>query len=51
MYCGICVDVCPYDALFWSPAYSYAASDVRELTQERGVLAEWVPSVPTDRDV
>jgi len=19
MYCGICVDVCPHDALFWSP--------------------------------
>ena len=20
MYCGICVDVCPHEALFWSPA-------------------------------
>ena len=19
MYCGICVDVCPHEALFWSP--------------------------------
>ncbi|MGW1624535.1 NADH-quinone oxidoreductase subunit I, partial [Streptomyces sp. NPDC002172] len=19
MYCGICIEVCPFDALFWSP--------------------------------
>ena len=24
MYCGICIEVCPYDALFWSPEFSYA---------------------------
>ena len=23
MYCGICIEVCPYDALFWSPEFGY----------------------------
>ena len=49
MYCGICVEVCPYDALFWSPEYSYSAPRITELTQERDALGEWLPSVPTDR--
>ena len=25
MYCGICVEVCPFDALFWSPATNIAS--------------------------
>ncbi len=25
MYCGICVDVCPFDALEWSPEGDHAA--------------------------
>src|ERR687888_465944 len=24
MYCGICVEVCPFDALHWSPEFEYA---------------------------
>ncbi|MDP9406134.1 MAG: NADH-quinone oxidoreductase subunit I, partial [Actinomycetota bacterium] len=24
MYCGICVEVCPFDALFWSPEFEYS---------------------------
>ena len=28
LYCGICVEVCPFDALHWSPAYSYAEPEV-----------------------
>jgi NADH-quinone oxidoreductase subunit I len=46
MYCGICVEVCPFDALFWSPEYAYAAGDVAELTHERDQLREWLASVP-----
>jgi NADH-quinone oxidoreductase subunit I len=46
MYCGICVDVCPFDALFWSPEYSYAQADLVELTGERERLIEWLPTVP-----
>jgi NADH-quinone oxidoreductase subunit I len=46
MYCGICVEVCPYDALFWAPEYSYAEPALRELTQERDTLGEWLAAVP-----
>ena len=27
LYCGICVEVCPFDALFWSPEFAYSAAD------------------------
>jgi NADH-quinone oxidoreductase subunit I len=46
MYCGICVEVCPFDALFWSPEYEYAAGEITELTHEREQLREWMRSVP-----
>jgi NADH-quinone oxidoreductase subunit I len=26
MYCGICVDVCPFDALAWRPDFDHSAS-------------------------
>jgi NADH-quinone oxidoreductase subunit I len=46
MYCGICVEVCPFDALFWSPEFEYAAHDITELTHEADVLREWMWTVP-----
>ncbi|MEO7129856.1 MAG: NADH-quinone oxidoreductase subunit I [Dermatophilaceae bacterium] len=46
MYCGICVEVCPFDALFWSPEYEYAELDIRELTHEMPRLDEWMQTVP-----
>ncbi|WP_236246358.1 NADH-quinone oxidoreductase subunit I [Streptomyces sp. CC210A] len=46
MYCGICVEVCPFDALFWSPEFEYAETDIRELTHERDKLREWMWTVP-----
>jgi NADH-quinone oxidoreductase subunit I len=46
MYCGICIEVCPFDALFWSPEYDYASYDIRDLTHERARLGDWLPSVP-----
>ena len=46
MYCGICVDVCPFDALFWSPEYSYDAPGLTELTSEKEALGAWMPTVP-----
>jgi formate hydrogenlyase subunit 6/NADH:ubiquinone oxidoreductase subunit I len=45
MYCGICVEVCPYDALFWSREFEYAEYDIRELTHEKEKLADWMDSV------
>ena len=46
MYCGICIEVCPYDALFWSPEFSYAEPELRDLTHERGRLRTWMQTVP-----
>ena len=43
MYCGICVEVCPFDALFWSPEYDYAATTREGLVQETDQLAGWMP--------
>jgi NADH-quinone oxidoreductase subunit I len=41
MYCGICVEVCPFDALFWSPEFEYAEYDIFNLTHEKERLEEW----------
>lgn len=46
MYCGICVEVCPFDALFWSPEFEYAEYDIAELTHEKDRLREWMWTVP-----
>ncbi|HVE63078.1 MAG TPA: NADH-quinone oxidoreductase subunit I [Mycobacteriales bacterium] len=46
MYCGICIEVCPFDALFWSPEFEYSEYDVRELTHEMDRLREWMYTVP-----
>ena len=46
MYCGICVEVCPYDALFWSPEFEYAEFDIRHLTHEKEKLSDWMATVP-----
>ncbi|MFD8592664.1 4Fe-4S binding protein [Streptomyces sp. NPDC059637] len=46
MYCGICVEVCPFDALFWSPEFEYAEEDIRDLVHERDRLREWMWTVP-----
>ncbi len=45
MYCGICVEVCPFDALYWSPEFEYAVHDIRELTHEKERLEEWTYTV------
>ncbi|MFC5833700.1 4Fe-4S binding protein [Nonomuraea insulae] len=46
MYCGICIEVCPFDALFWSPEFEYAEGDIRNLLHEKDKLAAWTPTVP-----
>jgi NADH-quinone oxidoreductase subunit I len=45
MYCGICVEVCPFDALFWSPEFEYAEYDILNLTHEMDRLEEWTYKV------
>ena len=46
MYCSICVEVCPFDALHWSPEFEYAELDIRDLTHEKERLREWMWTVP-----
>jgi NADH-quinone oxidoreductase subunit I len=46
MYCSICVEACPFDALHWSPEFEYAETDIRELTHEKDRLREWMWTVP-----
>jgi NADH-quinone oxidoreductase subunit I len=41
MYCGICVDVCPFDALKWGPDFDYAAAHRDGLIQSSERLASW----------
>jgi NADH-quinone oxidoreductase subunit I len=45
MYCGICVEVCPFDALFWSPEFEYSTYDIDVLTHEKDTLEEWTYTV------
>jgi formate hydrogenlyase subunit 6/NADH:ubiquinone oxidoreductase subunit I len=46
MYCGICVEVCPFDALHWSPEFEYAEHQVERLTHEMDTLRQWAYTVP-----
>ncbi len=51
MYCGICIEVCPFDALFWSPEFEYAEFDVRDLLHEKEKLSGWLTSVPAPQQL
>jgi NADH-quinone oxidoreductase subunit I len=46
MYCGICIEVCPFDALEWSPEFEYAEFDIKDLLHEKDRLREWFWTVP-----
>jgi NADH-quinone oxidoreductase subunit I len=46
MYCGICIEVCPFDALHWSPEFEYATTDIGALTHDKDELREWLWTVP-----
>ena len=46
MYCGICVEVCPFDALFWSPEFEYSESRIANLLHDKEKLGEWMETVP-----
>lgn len=46
MYCGICVEVCPFDALFWAPDFAYAEGDIRNLLHGKERLGTWMERVP-----
>ena len=46
MYCVICVEVCPFDALFWSPEYEYSEPKIADLLHDKAKLGEWMETVP-----
>jgi NADH-quinone oxidoreductase subunit I len=46
MYCGICIEACPFDALQWSPEFEYAEYDIRDLLHGKDRLGAWVVTVP-----
>jgi NADH-quinone oxidoreductase subunit I len=46
MYCGICVEVCPFDALWWSPEFEYAEYEMPRLIHEMDKLRAWADTVP-----
>ena len=46
MYCGICVEVCPFDAIFWSPEYEYSEPRIADLLHDKDRLVEWMETVP-----
>jgi NADH-quinone oxidoreductase subunit I len=41
MYCGICVEVCPFDALHWSPFFEYTSYTYEGMVHESDVLQGW----------
>ena len=51
MYCGICVEVCPFDALFWSPEYEYSEPRIADLLHDKEKLGEWMETVPEAPDL
>ena len=46
MYCGICVEVCPFDALFWSPEHEYSEMSITSLLHDMERLGVWLETVP-----
>ncbi len=42
MYCGICVEVCPFDALAWAPEHRYSEQQPGALLHERERLTDWL---------
>lgn len=46
MYCGICIEACPFDALFWSPEFEYSEFDIRDMVHEKERLGQWMQTVP-----
>ena len=50
MYCGICVEVCPFEALFWSPEYEYSEFKIANLLHDKERLGDWMTTVPEFED-
>lgn len=49
MYCGICVEVCPFDALAWAREQTPPEAHDNALLHERDRLVSWAPAQPGTR--
>ena len=50
MYCGICVEVCPFEALFWAPEFEYSEPKIADLLHDKSKLGQWMETVPDFED-
>ena len=41
MFCSICIDVCPFDALGWSPEFRFVGDRPADLLIEQETLSSW----------
>ena len=46
LYCGICVEVCPFDALHWAPQAEYAGRGRSDLRHGAEQLTRWDSDAP-----
>ena len=44
MYCGICIETCPFDALAWRDSFDYSSGDRQGLRQDTDDLSRWWPT-------
>jgi NADH-quinone oxidoreductase subunit I len=49
MACGICVETCPFDALFWAPEHDRPGPARDDLVHDRDRLTSLLPLVPGER--
>ena len=45
-YCGICVDVCPYEAIEMTPEFAYSSTDVRSMVLDKHELVGLARGMP-----
>jgi NADH-quinone oxidoreductase subunit I len=50
MYCGICVEVCPFDALHWTPEFEYSDITIEGLLHDKDLLGKWEDTVPAPQE-
>jgi NADH-quinone oxidoreductase subunit I len=50
MYCGICVEVCPFDALHWTPEFEYSDITLDGLLHDKDRLGKWEATVPPPQE-
>ncbi len=46
LWCGICIEVCPFDALFWAPQVPPVGLTATDLVHDRERLQEWLVGAP-----